>query len=47
MYLSVQAVDKSLDFIHHYSAPGSRVAFDYIFASVVWGEPPLRRVARL
>jgi O-methyltransferase involved in polyketide biosynthesis len=41
MYLSAQAVDKTLDFIRRYSAPGSRVAFDYIFASVVRRENSL------
>ncbi|MBN2386416.1 MAG: SAM-dependent methyltransferase [Anaerolineales bacterium] len=35
MYLSAQAVDNTLEFIHHHAAPGSRVAFDYIYASVL------------
>jgi methyltransferase (TIGR00027 family) len=35
MYLSAQAVDNTLDFIHRSAAPGSRVAFDYIYASVL------------
>ena len=35
MYLSAQAVDKTLDFIRHSSTPGSRVAFDYIYAGVI------------
>ena len=35
MYLTLQAVDKTLDFVHRSSAPGSRVAFDYIYASVL------------
>jgi len=38
MYLSAQAVDSTLNFIHQYAAPGSRVAFDYIYASVLRGE---------
>jgi methyltransferase (TIGR00027 family) len=35
MYLSAQAVDDTLNFIHHAAAPGGRVAFDYIYASVL------------
>ena len=35
MYLTAQAVDKTLDFIRRSSVPGSRVVFDYIFASVI------------
>jgi methyltransferase (TIGR00027 family) len=35
MYLSAQAVDSTLNFIHSHAAPGSRVAFDYIYASVL------------
>jgi methyltransferase (TIGR00027 family) len=35
MYLSAQAVDGTLNFIHSSAAPGSRVAFDYIYASVL------------
>jgi methyltransferase (TIGR00027 family) len=35
MYLSAQAVDNTLEFIRRSAAPGSRVAFDYIYASVV------------
>jgi methyltransferase (TIGR00027 family) len=35
MYLSAQAVDNTLEFIRQYAAPGSRVAFDYIYASVL------------
>jgi methyltransferase (TIGR00027 family) len=35
MYLSAQAVDGTLDFIRSSAAPGSRVAFDYIYASVL------------
>jgi methyltransferase (TIGR00027 family) len=35
MYLTAQAVDKTLDFIRRCSAPGSRLAFDYIYASVL------------
>ena len=35
MYLSVQAVDSTLDFIRRHAAPGSQVAFDYIYASVL------------
>jgi methyltransferase (TIGR00027 family) len=35
MYLSAQAVDDTLSVIHNYAAPGSRVAFDYIYASVL------------
>jgi len=35
MYLTAQAVDRTLDFICRHAAAGSRVAFDYIYASVV------------
>jgi len=35
MYLSAQAVDGTLNFIRSHAAPGSRVAFDYIYASVL------------
>jgi methyltransferase (TIGR00027 family) len=35
MYLSAQAVDGTLNFIRSRAAPGSRVAFDYIYASVL------------
>ncbi len=35
MYLTAQAVDQTLSFIHGNSARGSRVAFDYIYASVL------------
>jgi methyltransferase (TIGR00027 family) len=35
MYLSAQAVDGTLGFIRSCSASGSRVAFDYIYASVL------------
>jgi methyltransferase (TIGR00027 family) len=35
MYLSAQAVDSTLAFIHDHAAPGSRVVFDYLFASVL------------
>jgi len=35
MYLSAQAVDGTLNFIRHRAAPGSQVAFDYIYASVL------------
>lgn len=35
MYLSAQAVDNTLAFIRKHSAPGSRIVFDYIYASVL------------
>jgi methyltransferase (TIGR00027 family) len=35
MYLSAQAVDSTLDFIRRHAASGSRVAFDYVYASVL------------
>jgi methyltransferase (TIGR00027 family) len=35
MYLSAQAVDSTLNFMRRHAAPGSRVAFDYIYASVL------------
>ena len=35
MYLSAQAVDRTLEFIRRSSTPGSRVAFDYIYAAVL------------
>ena len=35
MYLSAQAVDRTLEFIRRNSAPGSRVVFDYIYAAVL------------
>jgi methyltransferase (TIGR00027 family) len=38
MYLTAEAVDETLDFIQRESAPGSLVAFDYIYASVLRGE---------
>jgi methyltransferase (TIGR00027 family) len=41
MYLTAQAVDRNFAFIRQNAAPGSRVVFDYIYASV------LRRENRL
>ena len=38
MYLTAQAVDKTLEFIRSSSAEGSRVAFDYIYAGVIRNE---------
>jgi methyltransferase (TIGR00027 family) len=38
MYLNTQAVDETLGFIRACSASGSRIAFDYIFASVLGQE---------
>ncbi|MBN2677452.1 MAG: SAM-dependent methyltransferase [Anaerolineaceae bacterium] len=35
MYLTAQAVDNTLEFIRSHAAPGSRLAFDYIHASVL------------
>jgi methyltransferase (TIGR00027 family) len=35
MYISPQAVDRTLDFIRRYAAPSSLVVFDYIYASVL------------
>jgi len=35
MYLSAEAVNDTLEFIRAHSAPGSRVVFDYIYASVL------------
>lgn len=35
MYLTAQAVDHTLNFICGHAAPGSRVVFDYIYASVL------------
>ncbi len=35
MYLSAQAVDKTLEFIRSSSAAGSKVVFDYIYAAVI------------
>ena len=35
MYLTAEAVDGALSFIRTCSAPGSRVAFDYVYASVL------------
>ncbi len=35
MYLTAQAVDGTLAFIRNHSAPGSRVVFDYLYASVL------------
>jgi methyltransferase (TIGR00027 family) len=35
MYLTAQAVDSTLAFIHNHSAAGSQVVFDYIYASVL------------
>jgi O-methyltransferase involved in polyketide biosynthesis len=35
MYLSAQAVDGTLNFTRRRAVPGSRAAFDYIYASVL------------
>lgn len=35
MYLTAQAVDDTLNFIHQSAASGSRVCFDYLYASVL------------
>jgi methyltransferase (TIGR00027 family) len=35
MYLTAQAVDENFAFIRRHAAPGSRVVFDYIYASVL------------
>ena len=37
MYLSPEAVDETLSYADHYSAPGSSIIFDYIYRSVVEG----------
>jgi len=50
MYLAAQAVDGTLAFIRNHSAPGSRVVFDYLYASVLrhenrfYGEEGIYRV---
>jgi len=41
MYLSAQAVDETLNFIQAYSSPGSRIAFVYIYGSVLRREGQL------
>lgn len=47
MYISAEAVDSTLEFIHRRSARGSRIVFDYIYASVLrqenrfYGEPEI------
>lgn len=38
MYLTARAVDRNFAFIRQNAAPGSRVAFDFIYASVLRGE---------
>ncbi|MBN2085732.1 MAG: SAM-dependent methyltransferase [Anaerolineales bacterium] len=35
MYLTAQALDRTLEFVRQNAAPGSRVVFDYIYASVL------------
>jgi methyltransferase (TIGR00027 family) len=35
MYLTAQAVDQNFAFVRRHAAPGSRVVFDYIYASVL------------
>jgi methyltransferase (TIGR00027 family) len=35
MYLTAQAVDDTLAFVQKHAAPGSQIAFDYIYASVL------------
>ncbi|MBN2245579.1 MAG: SAM-dependent methyltransferase [Candidatus Aminicenantes bacterium] len=35
MYLNAQAIDNTLEFIRNSSSPGSRLVFDYIYASVL------------
>jgi len=35
MYLTAQALDRTLEFVRRNAAPGSRVVFDYIYASVL------------
>ena len=35
MYLTAQAVEENFAFIRDHAAPGSRVIFDYIYASVL------------
>jgi methyltransferase (TIGR00027 family) len=37
MYLSNEAVDETLKFVVHHSAPGSAMAFDYIYRKVLDG----------
>jgi len=34
-YLTAQAVDQTLEFVHRNSAPGSSIAFDYIYSSAL------------
>lgn len=41
MYLTAEAVDATLDFIHDGAAQGSSIAFDYIYTSVLRGENKL------
>jgi methyltransferase (TIGR00027 family) len=38
MYLTARAVDGNFDFIRHSAASGSRVVFDFVYASVLRGE---------
>jgi methyltransferase (TIGR00027 family) len=50
MYLNAEAVDATLDYIGHGTAPGSSIIFDYIPTGVIDGtstEPPAVRARRL
>jgi len=38
MYLTPEAVDETLAFVRASAAPGSRIAFDYVYGSVLRGE---------
>jgi len=37
MYLSDEAVDATLDFVVHYSGPGSAIVFDYLYTAALEG----------
>ena len=47
MYLSEAAVAGTLDFIVKHSAPGSRVAFDYIYTALLDGSVKHGEVSRM
>jgi methyltransferase (TIGR00027 family) len=46
-YLTAQAVDETLDFVLHNSAPGSSIVFDYLYASALSSKEKRSEIKRM
>ena len=40
MYITEEAVNRTLAFVRYHSGPGSRIAFDFLYKSVIQGKFP-------